>query len=241
MAALHRGQRWLRTDILIDFLTELSHLIRTHQERKTERSVRPGAGRPKGSTTRRLRAIADMTAAAMKRVKKVPLDTMLKNMERFDEEADGLYAKLNDLIENGRPLKKASPNEHLEFFDKVMSLMGKMRECRLDAQRCATDAAPYTCTSPRGDPARRDQRHHQGQAGVGHERRGTGRLLQQAAAATGQLQSSGHRKRYRRAGARERGVMRGVRDTFVPPVRTTQSFVDSMNIVRSYVLGAQRC
>jgi hypothetical protein len=35
--------------------------------------------------------------------------------------------------------------------------------------------------------------------------------------------------------------MRRVRDTFVFPVRTTQSFADSMNIVRSYVLDAQRC
>jgi hypothetical protein len=85
-----------------------------------------------------------MTAAAMKRVKKVPLETMLKNMERFDEEADGLYAKLSSMIENGKPSSKAPRKEHVEFFDKVMSLTGKMRECRLDAQRCATDAAPYT-------------------------------------------------------------------------------------------------
>jgi hypothetical protein len=35
--------------------------------------------------------------------------------------------------------------------------------------------------------------------------------------------------------------MRGVRFTFVSPVRTTQSFADSMSIVRSYVLDAQRC
>jgi hypothetical protein len=88
-------------------------------------------------------AIRNMSEAAMKRVKKVPLETMLKNMERFDEEADGLYSKLSNLIENGKPSSKAPRREQLEFFDKVMSLMGKMRECRLDAQRCATDAAPY--------------------------------------------------------------------------------------------------
>jgi hypothetical protein len=35
--------------------------------------------------------------------------------------------------------------------------------------------------------------------------------------------------------------MRGVRDSFVSSVHTTQSFADSMNIVRSYVLDAQRC
>ena len=61
----------------------------------------------------------------------------------FDDEADGLCAKLNGMVENARPSKKASAKEHLEFFDKLMSLMGKMRECRLDAQRCATDAAPH--------------------------------------------------------------------------------------------------
>jgi hypothetical protein len=68
---------------------------------------------------------------------------MLKNMERFDFEADGLYSKLTNMIENGKPSSKAPRKEHIEFFDKVMDLMGKMRECRLDAQRCATDAAPY--------------------------------------------------------------------------------------------------
>jgi hypothetical protein len=74
---------------------------------------------------------------------------LLKNMERFDEEADGLCAKLNDMVENARPSKKASAKEHLELFDKVMSLMGKMRECRLDARRCATDAAPYSTSDSR--------------------------------------------------------------------------------------------
>jgi hypothetical protein len=34
--------------------------------------------------------------------------------------------------------------------------------------------------------------------------------------------------------------MRRVRDTFVSPLRTTQSFAHSMNIVRSYVRDAQR-
>jgi hypothetical protein len=84
-----------------------------------------------------------MTVAALSRLKKVPLETMLKNMEHFDEEADGLYSRLISMIENGKPSSKAPRREHVEFFDKLMSLMGKMRECRLDAQRCATDAAPY--------------------------------------------------------------------------------------------------
>jgi hypothetical protein len=182
-----------------------------------------------------------MSEAAMKRVKKVPLETMLKNMERFDEEADGLYSKLIGMIENGKPSSKAPRREHLEFFDKVMSLMGKMRECRLDAQRCATDAAPYM---------------HQRLATVQHTvsndtikakpehdmtRRRAGRLLQQAASAPAQHDAPDHRQRQRRANARGRGVIREVRDTFASPVRTTQSFADSMHIVRSYVLDAQRC
>jgi len=79
-------------------------------------------------------------------------------MERFDEEADGLYSKLSSMIENGKPSSKAPRKEHLEFFDKVMSLMVKMRECRLDAQRCATDRRALHAPATRGDPAHRNQR-----------------------------------------------------------------------------------
>ncbi len=79
----------------------------------------------------------------MKKVKKVPLATMLKNMERFDDEADGIYTQLKSVIENAKPPEKAPRKEHEAFFDKVLELMSKMRECRLDAQKCAVDAAPF--------------------------------------------------------------------------------------------------
>lgn len=68
---------------------------------------------------------------------------MLKNMDKFDEEADHLQSKLVDLIDNCRPPKSAPRSEHKEFLGTVKDLMGKMRECRMDAQRCAVDAAPY--------------------------------------------------------------------------------------------------
>ena len=69
---------------------------------------------------------------------------MLKNMERFRRRGQWpVRAKLSSMIENGEPSSKAPRREHLEFFDKLTSLMGKMRESRLDAHRCATDAAPY--------------------------------------------------------------------------------------------------
>jgi hypothetical protein len=61
------------------------------KKEKQNGGVRPGAGRPKGSISRRVRAINNMTVAALSRVKKVPLETMLKNMERFDEEADAAF------------------------------------------------------------------------------------------------------------------------------------------------------
>lgn len=105
--------------------------------------ARPGAGRKKGTVARRIRKIRDMTESAIERIKKVPLEVMLKNMDRFDREADTLYEKLNDLVDNCRPPKSASYEVHKEFLKKVTELMGKMRECRLDAQRCAVDAAPF--------------------------------------------------------------------------------------------------
>lgn len=80
---------------------------------------------------------------AMKSAKKVPLELMLKNMNRFDEEADELYAKLNHIIETETPAKNAKREVHDAFFTKMMELMSKMRECRLDAQKCAVDAAPF--------------------------------------------------------------------------------------------------
>jgi hypothetical protein len=64
-------------------------------------------------------------------------------MDKFDEEADHLQSKLVDLIDNCRPPKSASRNEHKEFLGMVKDLMSKMRDCRMDAQRCAVDAAPY--------------------------------------------------------------------------------------------------
>ena len=104
---------------------------------------REGAGRPKGSIARRLTTIRDLSMKVIKDAKKLPLRVMLQNMERFDDEANALYAKLQDMVDNGAPPKSASRREHLEFFDKVMELMSKMRECRLDAQKCAVDAAPF--------------------------------------------------------------------------------------------------
>jgi len=44
------------------------------KKEKQNGGVRPGAGRPKGSISRRVRAINNMTVAALSRVKKVPLE-----------------------------------------------------------------------------------------------------------------------------------------------------------------------
>ena len=99
-------------------------------------------GRPKGRLNARtimLRKVRDNAIVKGK----TPLDTMLKNMRRFDDEAEGMYNNLREMVESGRPPKSASADVHMAYFDKVMELLSKMRECRLDAQKCAVDAAPF--------------------------------------------------------------------------------------------------
>ncbi len=59
--------------------------------RKDKRGgARIGAGRRQGTLSKRMVAIRDMTMKAMKETKRVPLETMLKNMVRFDDEAEAM-------------------------------------------------------------------------------------------------------------------------------------------------------
>ncbi len=88
-------------------------------------------------------AIRDMTMKAMKETKRVPLETMLKNMVRFDDEAEAMDEELLNLLSSAAPGARATEKQKAEFIDKVSKLMVARRECRLDAQRCAVDAAPF--------------------------------------------------------------------------------------------------
>ncbi len=102
----------------------------------------PGAGRKKGSLSRRtivLRAAADNALAKGK----TPLDTMLKNMRRFDNEGDDMYCELLDFVKEHKPGPKSKLSDVNEYVDKVMSILTKQRECRLDAQKCAVDCAGF--------------------------------------------------------------------------------------------------
>lgn len=102
---------------------------------------RPGAGRPKGGLARRVKAIRDLSDAAMKATKRVPLGTMLKNMNRFDDEADKLYEKLEALrAENPKDKTVKALKDYLESLRDSWS---EWRECAMDAQKCAVDAAPF--------------------------------------------------------------------------------------------------
>lgn len=84
-----------------------------------------------------------MTDKQSERAKRFPLETMLMTMQGFDDEAEGFYAKLNELIESGGPAKNAPSKEHQGFMNSVTEIRGKLRKCRLNAQRCAVAAAPY--------------------------------------------------------------------------------------------------
>jgi hypothetical protein len=119
------------------------HLVSPSPAVRKNGGARPGAGRKKGTVARRIRKIRDMTESAIEKIRKVPLEVMLKNMDRFDREADVMYAKLNDMVDNCRPPKNAPLEVHKEFLREVKDLMAKMRDCRMDAQKCAVDAAPF--------------------------------------------------------------------------------------------------
>jgi hypothetical protein len=66
---------------------------------------------------------------------------MLKNMNRFDEEADALYAKYLE-IRNSYPEGK-SKRALIKYLRELMGAWGQARECMMDAQHCAVDAAPF--------------------------------------------------------------------------------------------------
>ena len=75
----------------------------------------------------------------MKSVKKVPLATMLKNMERFDKEADKLYGELQEL----RQRRPSGTKQLVAYMKELVDAWSVFRECTLDAQRFAVDAAPF--------------------------------------------------------------------------------------------------
>lgn len=92
----------------------------------------PGAGRPKGSLSRRTLMIRAAAEGALK-PGKTPLDIMLKNMYFYDDKADKL---LDDLVSKLQSSKKSSPTELVELLSELNSF-------RMSAQKCACEAAPF--------------------------------------------------------------------------------------------------
>jgi hypothetical protein len=81
-----------------------------------------------------------MSERAIKSSKKLPLEVMLKNMNRFDDEADSLSAELQRLRQVNVSKMTKALIKHIERLKLVWSAF---RECTLDAQKFAVDAAPF--------------------------------------------------------------------------------------------------
>lgn len=109
--------------------------------RKPTGGPRPGSGRKKGTLNKRTQMLRKIADGALTKGH-TPIDVMLKNMRRFDEEADGLWSEVMIAMGQMADTIKTS-QEKFDFLDKMTATLGKMRECRLDAQKCAVDAAPF--------------------------------------------------------------------------------------------------
>jgi hypothetical protein len=93
----------------------------------------PNAGRKKGSLNKRTKMVQAIATNALK-PGKTPLDIMLKNMRFYDEKAQAMMTILETKIAAGN--KKFVPTE-------VLALLQEMSQYRMNAQKCATDAAPF--------------------------------------------------------------------------------------------------
>jgi hypothetical protein len=91
---------------------------------------RPGGGRRKGSLNRRTKALRAIAAEALESGV-TPLEVMLENMRFFHAEAEELLARVTSGLEDD------------ERSGDLLQLLAKLRHFRLEAQRCAVDAAPY--------------------------------------------------------------------------------------------------
>jgi hypothetical protein len=102
------------------------------QKRITGRGgARPGAGRKVGSVGDRVKMIRAVAEGALK-PGKTPLDVMLKNMRYYDEKAEAAMRWIEQKL--GNP--KSQPKE-------VLALLKELSEYRMQAQKCACEAAPY--------------------------------------------------------------------------------------------------
>jgi hypothetical protein len=92
--------------------------------------ARPGGGRRKGSVNRRTKMLRALAAEALESGV-TPLEVMLENMRFFHAEAEQLLARITSGLDRGEP------------SGDLLQLLAKLRHFRLEAQRCAVDAAPY--------------------------------------------------------------------------------------------------
>lgn len=98
--------------------------------------ARANAGRKVGSTTQKIRSIAEQAAAEGT----TPIQVMLRNMRYYDECAEAITEKLAQAAEMMTP--EAIAKGGAEILE-VLKLINKMGDFRMKAQECAVDAAPY--------------------------------------------------------------------------------------------------
>lgn len=97
---------------------------------------RPGAGRPRGSLTRRTQEVAARAIAE----NRTPLEIMLENMLHFQQAAIDAEAILKGLTAEEFTGTEMTPEEQ---FRKLLAEVKKAAGLRLMAQECARDAAPF--------------------------------------------------------------------------------------------------
>jgi len=95
-----------------------------------------GAGRPKGSLSRRAKSLRKVTDRHI-RGKRLPLDVMIENMIHFQDEARHLQDQMADvLLEFNRQFSE-------EGMKEILTLLSQCGDSRMKAQKCAADSAPF--------------------------------------------------------------------------------------------------
>lgn len=116
--------------------------------------ARKNSGKKKGSINARTKAIREVADKAL-RSGLTPLDVMMKNMRFYAEEAKGI---LDEIMKVVAEAQGSVPDEGT--LKEINRLLGALNSAKLNAQNCASDAAPYvhakissvTLSGPKGGP-----------------------------------------------------------------------------------------
>lgn len=113
------------------------------QTRGPNGGARPGAGKQRGNSGRRVGTVSERAKALRKVSDKdlfdgvVPLSVMLKNMRHHFAKAEELSERLIEQIEG------LAGQASVDDIKQILSDYGRMLTYREQAQTCAVDAAPY--------------------------------------------------------------------------------------------------